>query len=114
MSSLFITRAIRMFAYGSLGVVLALYLRALGMTDTELGLFLSLTLVGDAVISLYVTAHADGWGRRKMLILGSALMMFAGVAFAIVPGPNGMGNLERFIVVTIVGTIGVISPSGHE
>jgi hypothetical protein len=32
---LFMTRALRMFAFGSVGVILALYLSAVGLTDEQ-------------------------------------------------------------------------------
>ena len=49
---LFGTRVIRMFAYGFLSVVLVLYLAQLGLSEGLIGLLLSLTLIGDAAISL--------------------------------------------------------------
>lgn len=49
---LFLTRFIRLFAYGSLSVVLVFYLVGIGLTESETGLLLTLTLAGDTVISL--------------------------------------------------------------
>src|SRR6185437_3817082 len=71
---LFATRACRMFAYGLLSVVLVLYLAEIGLREWEVGLLLSLTLVGDMLISLWLTTRADRWGRRRTLIAGSILM----------------------------------------
>ena len=65
---LFGTRLIRMFAYGFLSVVLVLYLAQLGLSEALIGLLLSLTLVGDAAISLWMTTSADRFGRRRILI----------------------------------------------
>src|SRR6478752_1041260 len=79
---LFSTRAVRMFAYGALSVVLALYLSQLGLTDAQIGLLITATLVGDAVISLAIAGVADRMGRRRMLLLGATLMIFAGAVFA--------------------------------
>ena len=79
---LFATRIVRMFAYGFLSVVLVLYLADVGLSDTVIGVLLSLTLLGDTVISLWVTTGADRIGRRRMLILGAVLMLFAGAIFA--------------------------------
>jgi hypothetical protein len=56
---LFGTRLIRMFAYGFLSVVLVLYLAQLGLSEALIGLLLSLTLIGDAAISLWMTTSAD-------------------------------------------------------
>jgi MFS family permease len=102
---LFVTRFVRLFAYGSLSVILVFYLVGLGLTEPQTGLVLTLTLVGDVVVSLYLTTRADRIGRRRMLIVGSLLMAGAGLAFACT------SNLFFLI---LAGTIGVISPSGHE
>src|SRR5215470_2131505 len=47
---LFGSRTLRLFAYGLLAVVLALYLAAVGMSDRQIGVLLTLTLVGDALV----------------------------------------------------------------
>ena len=102
---LFATRAARMFAYGSVAVVLVLYLAAVGLPDPAIGLLLSLTLVGDTVISLWLTTHADRAGRRRVLLVGAALMVGAGAVFAVTREP---------LLLLAAATIGVISPSGNE
>lgn len=102
---LFVTRFTRLFAYGSLSVILVFYLVSLGLSESETGLLLTLTLGGDIVVSLYLTTRADRIGRRRMLVTGAVLMALAGLAFA------ATSNLAYLI---IAGTIGVISPSGHE
>jgi MFS family permease len=102
---LFLTRFIRLFAYGSLSVVLVFYLIGLGLNASQTGLLLTLTLVGDTVISLYLTTRADRMGRRRILIVGAILMAAAGLAFACT---------RNLVLLIIAGTIGVISPSGNE
>jgi MFS family permease len=102
---LFVTRFARLFAYGSLSVILVFYLVGLGLTEAQAGLVLTLTLVGDVVVSLYLTTRADRIGRRRMLIVGSILMAAAGLAFACT---------SNLLFLVVAGTIGVISPSGHE
>ncbi len=102
---LFASRVVRMFAYGFLSVVLVLYLAAIGLDDHRIGLLLTLTLVGDVVISLYLTTRADLIGRRRTLLAGAVLMIAAGGIFA---GATG------FMVLVVAATIGVISPSGNE
>ncbi|HEY0947306.1 MAG TPA: hypothetical protein VGD81_18625, partial [Opitutaceae bacterium] len=62
---LFATRALRMFAYGLIGVTLVLYLAARGLAPPQIGLLLTLTLLGDAAISLVLSSRADRWGRRR-------------------------------------------------
>ena len=102
---LFATRSIRLFAYGSLSVVLVFYLIGLGLSESQTGLVLTLTLVGDTIVSLALTTRADRIGRRRMLMVGAALMAAAGLAFA---------STRNFWLLIVAGTIGVISPSGNE
>ena len=94
-----------MFGYGFLAVVLVLYLAAIGLDPLAIGIVLTLTLVGDTVISLWLTTNADRIGRRRVLVAGSLLMVVAGIAFA----------LTSWLPLLIVaGTIGVLSPTGNE
>ena len=102
---LFVTRFIRLFSYGALSVVLVFYLSSLGLNEAQTGLLLTLTLLGDTVISLSLTTQADRVGRRRMLIIGAVLMAGAGLAFA---------ATRNFLFLVAAGTIGVISPSGNE
>lgn len=102
---LFVTRFARLFAYGSLSVILVFYLIGIGLTEAQAGLVLTLTLAGDVIVSLYLTTRADRIGRRRMLIIGSILMAAAGLAFALT---------SNLLFLVIAGTIGVISPSGNE
>ncbi len=102
---LFATRFIRLFAYGALSVVLVFYLVGLGLSESRTGLLLTSTLIGDTVVSLYLTTRADRIGRKRMLIVGAALMAAAGLVFA------STGN---WWLLLLAGTVGVISPSGHE
>jgi MFS family permease len=102
---LFATRILRMFAYGLLSVILALYLSEVGLSTRQIGALLTLTLVGDTVISLWMTTAADRIGRRKMLIVGAVLMVLAGIAFAL---------SRNFAILLVAAIVGVISPSGNE
>src|SRR5258707_10067958 len=102
---LFVTRFARLFAYGSLSVILVFYLIGLGLTEAQSGLVLTLTLAGDVVVSLLLTTRADRVGRRRILVIGAILMAAAGLAFA---------STSNLFFLILAGTIGVISPSGHE
>jgi len=102
---LFTTRAVRMFAYGFLSVILVLYLASIGIDARRIGLLLSLTLIGDVIVSLFLTTRADAFGRRRTLIAGAILMALAAAVFAIT---------HDFWLLLVAATIGVISPSGNE
>jgi MFS family permease len=102
---LFLARAVRMFGYGALGVILVLYLAAAGLDAGSIGILLTLTLVGDTLISLALTTKADRIGRRRTLIAGALLMAVAGAVFA---------GSTSFVVLLLAATLGVLSPSGSE
>lgn len=94
-----------MFAYGSSTLILALYFSALGHSDTQIGLFMALTLVGDVLISLALTFVADALGRRRILLIGSLLMTCSGGVFA---------TTSSYWYLLLAAVVGVISPSGNE
>jgi len=102
---LFTTRIIRLFCYGFLSVVLALYLIQVGLSEKTVGLIFTLTLAGDAGISLWLTTSADRFGRQRTLIAGALLMIGAGLGFIFTRNP---------VALAIAAIIGVISPSGNE
>ena len=102
---LFAARGVRMFAYGLLSVILALYLQAIGLAPLAIGALLTLTLLGDIVISLWLTTSADRWGRRRTLTTGAVLVLFASAVFL---------ATDQFAMLLVAATLGVISPSGHE
>jgi MFS family permease len=85
----------------------ALYLREVGLSDQHMGLLLYMTLVGDALISLVVTVCADGFGRRRTMLLGCLLKLLGATILAYVHGP-------QFWLLAFGATVGVISPSGNE
>ncbi|KAJ5974662.1 Major facilitator superfamily domain general substrate transporter [Penicillium waksmanii] len=98
-------RFVRLFAYGGSTLVLASYLSAMGITDDRIGLFMTLTLVGDVAISFFLTLFADSMGRKAVLALGSVMMAGSGIVFAL------FGN---YWILLAAAVFGVISPSGNE
>jgi MFS family permease len=103
--TLFSTRIIRLFCYGFLSVILALYLAQVGLPEQQIGLLFTLTLAGDAGITLWLTTSADRFGRKRTLIVGALLMLGAGVVFILT---------RNVVVLMAAAIIGVISPSGNE
>lgn len=102
---LFTTRIIRLFAYGFVSVVLALYLAASGLSAAGVGAVLTATLAGDIFVSLWVTMVADRVGRKNMLLFGAALMVLAGLVFLCTDDP---------VWITLAAIVGIVSPSGGE
>ncbi len=102
---LFSTRIVRLFCYGFLSIVLALYLIQVGLSERQIGLLFTLTLAGDAGISLWLTTSADRFGRRRTLLFGALLMVIAGTAFLLT---------HNMLLLMAAAVVGVISPSGNE
>ncbi|GAA5939932.1 uncharacterized protein JCM15063_004349 [Sporobolomyces koalae] len=97
---LLFSRYVRMIGFGVVAPVLILYLRALDVSERLVGLFLSLTLLGDVLLSLGVTWTADHIGRRRMLALGSILMGGAGLVFCL---------SSSYVYLLLAAVIGIIS-----
>lgn len=98
---LYTQRFVRLFAYGGSTLILVLYLRELEIPETEIGLFMTLTLFGDVIISFFLTLFADALGRRTILMAGAALMSASGVLFA---------TNSNYWVLLAAAIFGVISP----
>ncbi|KAJ7655320.1 MFS transporter [Mycena rosella] len=98
-------RGIRLLVYGQSSIVLTAFFKALAFTEFQMGLFMTLTLLGDAAGSLILTIYADRLGRAKVLLGGSLLMAVSGVVFA---------SSQTYIVLLLAAMIGVITPSGNE
>ncbi|MCJ1430832.1 hypothetical protein MMC27_000182 [Xylographa pallens] len=98
-------RSIRLVANGACSLILALHLARLGFSDTKIGLFMSLTLLGNVFIAFLLTLMADAWGRRNILAVGAILMIASGIVF---------GGATNYWVLLGAAVFGVISPSGNE
>ncbi|KAJ3474777.1 hypothetical protein NLG97_g9700 [Lecanicillium saksenae] len=66
---------------------------------------MTLTLVGDVVISFFLTLFADKLGRKAILSLGAVLMAGSGIVFAL---------FSNYWVLLLAAILGVISPAGNE
>lgn len=102
---LILARYVRLFAYGAVALILALYFQELGFSDEQIGLFMTLTLLGDVFISLLLTLVADSIGRRTILLFGAVTMAASGAIFA---------TTSNYIALLMAAILGVISPSGNE
>jgi MFS family permease len=99
------TCSVRSFAYGFLSIILGLYLDSVGLSAVAIGWIFTAALAGGAVMTIIVTAVADYFGRRLLLILGALLMALAGSVFALTDHPTWLA---------IAAIFGSISPSGKE
>ena len=96
---------VRSLAYGFLSVILGLYLDAIGLSPTAIGWIFTAALAGGALMTIVITAIADSFGRRALLVAGALLMALAGIVFAV---------SDNFVFLTCAAIFGTISPSGKE
>ncbi|TVY56540.1 putative membrane protein [Lachnellula suecica] len=102
---LILLRMIRLFGCGGATLILALYLSALGFSDSKIGLFMTLTLVGNLLVSVIMTYIGDAMGVRVTIAIGALFMAVSGFAFA---------NLDNYWLLLLASVAGVINPSANE
>ncbi|PVH85950.1 MFS general substrate transporter [Cadophora sp. DSE1049] len=98
-------RCCRMMAFGTVALILALFFSELKFSDTYIGLFMTLTLLGDVLLSVLLTAIADRVGRRRVLIGGSIMMICSGAMFAL---------FENYWILLFAAVVGVVSATGGD
>jgi MFS family permease len=102
---LFAARSIRTFSYGSLSLVLALYLSGKGFSAAQIGLVFTATLVEDAIFTALVASLAERVGPRRVLVLSAILLSLGGAALALAQAPA---------LIAVIAILGTLSPSGQE
>ncbi len=98
-------RALRTFGYGFTSVLLGVTLTAAGFSTLQVGLLLSVALVGDVLAIILVALFADRVGRRRVLVFFALLMAASGLAFAF---------SHNFLILVVAAFVGTISPSSSE
>jgi MFS family permease len=98
-------RFVRLFSYGWLAVGLILYLSTVGFSQFQIGALFSVTLLGDLLVTFWLSTSADSLGRRSTLLASSLLKVFGGCTYAF---------LHSFVGLIIAGFIGIVSPTGGE
>ncbi len=76
-------RGVRAFAYGLLGVLLAVALSQIGLAPAAIGLLITVSLIGDFFGTYLIGIFADVWGRRRTLLTLALLMAATGITFAL-------------------------------
>lgn len=98
-------RALRTFGYGFTSVLLGVTLNAAGFSTIQIGLLLTVALVGDMVAIILVALFADRVGRRRVLVFFALLMSISGLAFAF---------SHNLMILLLAAFFGTISPSSSE
>jgi MFS family permease len=83
-----VARILRTFGYGYLAVILAIYLRELGLDELMIGVILAAAIAGSAVMTVGWSLLADRVGRRRTVVVMAGLMVAGGLLFAITSSPG--------------------------
>ena len=92
-------RAVRAFGDGLVALLLPIYLLELGFSAFTIGVIVCGTLIGTALLTLWVGMIANRYSRRRLLLAASLLMAATGAGFAVSTA------FWPLLVIAIVGTI---------
>ena len=95
----------RAFAYGLMGVLLAVALSQRGLTPVGIGAIITVSLVGDFFGTYVIALHADRWGRRRTLAVLAGLMALTGAIF---------GLVSNYPILLLAGFFGTLGTSASE
>jgi Arabinose efflux permease len=77
-------RGLRSFSYGLLAVLLSVALSQAGFSPADIGILITVSLIGDFVGTYLIALVADRWGRRRTLFMLALLMAATGLIFGLV------------------------------
>lgn len=99
---LYIARGVRGLGDGFAIIIFPAYLSAIGLTAWQIGIIVSASLFGTALLTLGVGFIAPRHDVRNFLIGGAILMACTGLVFP---------SVELFVIIAIVAFVGTINPS---
>jgi MFS family permease len=100
-----LVRTLRGFADGFVSVALVAYLLSLGFSPTRVGVVVTGTLVGSAILTLVVGLTGERFGFRGRLLAACGLMMATAVGFLLV---------RSFVPLLLVAIVGTLNPSAGD
>ncbi len=100
-----LSRITRGVGYGFLSVVLAIYLRLLGLNDSAIGIVLTSTLASSACFTILAGALERKIGRKRTLLVLAALMSLAGSIFFLT---------TSYLALLLAALVGTINVTGTE
>src|SRR5215469_4747476 len=92
-------RGVRAFGDGYVALLLPIYLVELGFSALAIGTIITSTLIGTALLTLWVGWIANRHPRRLLLLASAVLMAATGAGFALIT------NFWPLLVVAFVGTM---------
>jgi MFS family permease len=102
---LFHTRALRGFGDGFVSLLLPFYLTLLGFSALEVGILITVTLLGAGAMTLTAGLIAHRYRSRSLLIAGSLLLVVAG---------TGIAAFSDFWPLLIIAGLGILNPSSGD
>src|SRR6266566_8412788 len=92
-------RGLRAFADGFVSLLLPIYLVELGFSALAIGAIVTSTLIGTALLTLWVGMIANRYSRRRLLLAAALLMAAMGAGFAVIK------DFWPLLVIAFVGTM---------
>src|SRR5438093_4869759 len=94
-----VARGLRAFGDGFVSLLLPIYLVELGFSALAIGAIVTSTLIGTALLTLWVGLIANRYSRRRLLLAAAGLMAATGAGFA------AMTDFWPLLVIAFVGTM---------
>jgi MFS family permease len=101
-SLLLTSRALRALGDGVVSIVLPAYLLARGCNAAQVGLLITMTLLGSAASTLLIGFLSSRFPRKRLLIALSLLMVATGIGFAV---------FSDFWPLLVIAFLGTVNPS---
>jgi MFS family permease len=102
---LFYTRALRGFGDGFVSLLLPFYLTLLGFSALEVGILITVTLLGAGAMTLAAGLIAHRCRSRSLLVAGSLLLVVVGC---------GIAASSNFWPLLIIAALGILNPSSGD
>lgn len=102
---LVLLRMLRFASFGGVAVVAARYLKLIGFKEDMIGVFFTMIMLGDLIVSFAMSLMADKLGRKMILMLSSTILMATAFVFCVT---------ENHTIIMIAAIFGFMTPSGNE
>ena len=99
---LYLARGVRGFGDGFATIILPAYLTAIGYDIIQIGVVLTASLLGTAVLTLLIGAIAPRHDLRTLMLTGAGIMTLTGLAFP---------SFQHIAFIAVVAFVGTINPS---
>src|SRR6202140_4788310 len=100
-----IARGLRAFGDGYVALLVPIYLLELGFSALEIGAIVTSTLIGTALVTLWVGMVANRYSVRRLLLAAALLMAATGAAFAVT---------TAFWPLLLIAFVGTMNPTSGD